>query len=598
MDAEKQMPLEETAPEEVKETVKEKKPFSWKKFWIVIGSIVAGAAVLCATVCAVAAGNQKILDKTTVLGMDMSGMTREQAMKHWEEASADVYKTATIQVTVDGKDPVEVTLEELGVKISAEEAVNAAWDEGRDGNFVTNGYALARSWVTGTDVTPAVENVTADMLKKGVESLKKKLDIPATDSTYRIDPEKTEVFYLTRAADGRSISAEKLTAALIDTLKKGDMNTVDCTSEKVAAKELDLAELQKKLAGSAKNAWYDVSTGECVEGKPSVEFDAKQAQQLMEQAKPGEEFEVPCKLVAPKVDKADLEAHLFTDLLGTYTTYAGGSWGRLMNVSKATSMVNGAVLNTGDQFSYLDTIGYQSAETGWYPAPGYQGGKTVDMYGGGVCQVSSTLYYATLLANLKIVTRYCHQFAPSYITWGCDATVSEGAVDFVFENDRDYPIKIVASDVGNAITISIYGTKVDDYHVEMVSETLGVTHYKTVEKKTDKLAAGKRQVEQTPYTGYYVKTWRYIYDGDGNLISSDLEAVSDYEARDEIILVGTKEVAKPADSKPASSETKQETKQETKKETTPAETKPADSSQNENANETENNTPPVEETPN
>ena len=549
MDAEKQMPLEETAPEEVKETVKEKKPFSWKKFWIVIGSVAAGVAVLCATVCAVAAGNQKILNKTTVLGVDMSGMTREQAMKHWEEASAETYKTATIQVTVDGKDPVEVTLEELGVKISAEEAVNAAWNEGRDGDFITNGYAMVRSWMTGTDVTPAMENVTADMLKKGVESLKKKLDIPATDGAYRVDPKKTEVFYLTKAADGRSVSAEKLTAALIDTLKKGDMNTVDCTSEKVAAKELDLAELQKKLAGSAKNAWYDVATDEIKEGKPSVEFDVEQAKQLLSKAKPGEEVEVPCKSVAPKVTKKDLEGHLFTDLLATYTTYAGGAWGRLMNVEKATNMINGTVLNTGDQFSYLDTIGPQSAATGWYEAPGYSGGKTVDMYGGGVCQVSSTLYYATLLANLKIVTRYCHQFAPSYITWGCDATVSDYPIDFVFENDRDYPIKIVASDVGNAITVQIYGTKVDDNYVEMVSETLGVTHYKTIEKKTDKLAAGKRQVEQTPYTGYYVKTWRNVYDGNGNLISSNLEAVSDYEARNEIILVGTKEVAKPDDGK-------------------------------------------------
>ena len=217
-----------------------------------------------------------------------------------------------------------------------------------------------------------------------------------------------------------------------------------------------------------------------------------------------------------------------------------------MNVSKAASMINGAVLNTGERFSYNEALGYQSAETGWYPAPGYINGKTVDMYGGGVCQVSSTLYYATLLANLKIVTRYCHQFAPGYITWGCDATVSEGAVDFVFENDRDYPIKIVAYDYNNYVTVEIYGTKVDDHYVQMVSKTLDVTDYKVVEKKTDKLAAGVRKVEQTPYTGYYVKTWRYVYDGNGNLISSDLEAVSDYEARDEIILVGTKQESKPA----------------------------------------------------
>lgn len=535
MELDNQKPLEKTA----------KKPFNWKKFWIIAGSVMGGVVAACAAICIVAASSAKILNHTSVLDVDMGGLTREQAMERWQQESANVYKTPVITLQVDGEDAAQVSLEELGVTMTAEEVADAAWNEGHGKNFIADGYALVRSWMTQTDIIPPMTGVTAEQLQKNLKALKEKLDIAPTDGNYRIDKDKNDVFYLTKSADGRTVDGDKLCAALLEALQKGDLTPINCKSEKVEAKPLDLEKLQKKLSGGAKNASYDVAKDKIIEGKPGVEFDLKTAQDLMNKAEAGAEFGVPCKLVAPKVMKKDLEGHLFTDLLGTYTTYASGSWGRLMNVSKATSLINGKVLNTGDQLSYLDVIGYQSAETGWYEAPGYSGGKTVPMYGGGSCQVSSTLYYATLLANLKIVTRYCHQFAPSYITFGCDATVSDKPVDFVFENNRDYPIKIVAYDNNNYVTVEIYGTKVDDTYVKMVSETLSVTNYKVVEKKTDKLAAGVRQEEQSPYTGYYVKTWRYVYDGNGNLISSDLEAVSDYEARDQIILVGTKQTAKP-----------------------------------------------------
>ncbi len=536
MKVEKDMPLEETA---------EKKPPRRKKLLWIVGGVVGGLAVACAVICAVAAGGNRILNHTSVLGVDMSGLTREQAIARWQEQGGNACKVTVIPLTVDGEEAAEVSLAELGVTVTPEEAADAAWNAGHGGNFLKNGYALVRSWMAKTEAVPAMAGVTAQQLQKSVQTLKEKLDIAAIDGSYRVEADKKDGFYLTKCADGRTVDGDKLCAALLEALQKGDLSAIDCRSETIEAKPLDVQKLQKELSGEAKNAYYHASTGEITEGNPSVEFDAAKAQQLMDEAEAGKEFEVPAKVTVPKVTKKDLEGHLFTDLLGTYTTYASGSWGRLMNVSKAASMINGAVLNTGERFSYNEALGYQSAETGWYPAPGYINGKTVDMYGGGVCQVSSTLYYATLLANLKIVTRYCHQFAPGYITWGCDATVSEGAVDFVFENDRDYPIKIVAYDYNNYVTVEIYGTKVDDHYVQMVSKTLDVTDYKVVEKKTDKLAAGVRKVEQTPYTGYYVKTWRYVYDGNGNLISSDLEAVSDYEARDEIILVGTKQASQP-----------------------------------------------------
>ena len=252
----------------------------------------------------------------------------------------------------------------------------------------------------------------------------------------------------------------------------------------------------------------------------------------------GQEITVPAQIQQPKVNKEALEKVLFRDVLASCTTYVSGAWGRIQNVRKAAQNISGTVLNCGDQFSYNDAIGPTTADYGFYAAPGYVGGKTVDVYGGGVCQVSSTLYYATLKADLEIVMRYCHQYAPGYIKWGCDATVYDGFPDFIFANNTDYPIKIVTYWNDNNVTVEILGTKVDDSYVEMVSETVDVIPWETVYEETDELAPGEKQEIQTPYTGYVVQTWRNVYAGDGSLLSSTFEATSNYESRDQIIRIG------------------------------------------------------------
>ena len=185
-----------------------------------------------------------------------------------------------------------------------------------------------------------------------------------------------------------------------------------------------------------------------------------------------------------------------------------------------------------------DTVGEANEEAGFQAAHAIINGEYDDAIGGGICQTSSTLYYAALLSNLEIVKRDCHRYAPSYITFGCDATVSWGGPDFIFRNNTNYPIKIVTSYYNNNLTVKIYGTNVDGTYVRMVSKTLSSTDWKTVYQETDELAGGVQRVEQYPYTGYYVKTWRNVYSANGTLLSSTFEAVSDYKSRDKIVLVG------------------------------------------------------------
>lgn len=148
---------------------------------------------------------------------------------------------------------------------------------------------------------------------------------------------------------------------------------------------------------------------------------------------------------------------------------------------------------------------------------------------------------SALLANLKIVSRACHMYAQDYVPSGCDATVFWPYLDFVLQNNTDYPIKIVTYWYNNNVTVKIFGTKTDSSFVKITSKTVSTTPWKTIYKEVDSLAPGAERVTQYPITGFTVQTWRNVYDGNGNLISSSFEAESNYDSRDKIVEVGKQE---------------------------------------------------------
>lgn len=172
----------------------------------------------------------------------------------------------------------------------------------------------------------------------------------------------------------------------------------------------------------------------------------------------GETTDIVVKEEEPKVTADDLGK--MGTLMASFTTDYGSSPGnRKTNVGLAASKINGTLLGPGEVFSYNDTVGPREAELGWKMAHQFQDGMVVDGIGGGVCQVSTTLYNAVLFADLKIVSRENHSLPVAYVTPGRDATVSYGSTDFKFQNSTDGPIFIGARATGDTLTFRIYGTK-------------------------------------------------------------------------------------------------------------------------------------------
>lgn len=507
-----------------------------------IAGMAAGIAVgvLAAAylaVCIAAAAGKTTLRRTQVLGVDVGGLTAQEVQDKWRRDGADACSGEVIHLTLGEETIGQVSLSELGVSVTPQEAAQAAWNAAHGGNFFVNGYHLIRSWFGETQAAVRWD-LDAAQLSRRAESLSQELSRDPVDGAYRMEEGKGDGFYVTKPADGRTIDQDKLARALHQAVATQCLDPIECVSTVTQGKALDLAAVEQEIGGQGKNASYDRATGQVVEGRVGVTFDVAAAEKLVEQAQPGQEIVIPAQITYPTVTKAELEKVLFRDVLGQYTSYVSGTSDRIFNVRKAAGNISGSVVNSGENFSYNNAVGPTTKEAGFKIGTAYVGGKAVPSYGGGVCQVSSTLYYSALLANLKIVSRACHMYAQDYVPSGCDATVFWPYLDFVLQNNTDYPIKIVTYWYNNNVTVKIFGTKTDSSFVKITSKTVSTTPWKTIYKEVDNLAPGAERVTQYPITGFTVQTWRNVYDGNGNLISSNFEAESNYDSRDKIVEVG------------------------------------------------------------
>lgn len=244
-----------------------------------------------------------------------------------------------------------------------------------------------------------------------------------------------------------------------------------------------------------------------------------------------------------KADHTSDELKQVTDLLGGYSTdYSSSSDNRIANIANGASLIDETVVYPGDTFSFLNHVTPFTASNGYYEATGYSAGRVVPSIGGGICQVSSTMYNAVLRAELEVVERSNHGLTVGYVPLGADATVAEGSVDFRFRNNLDAPIYIEAYTYGGEVYVNIYGheTRSSNRSIEFYSVT-----DKTIEPgedvitKDDTQPDGWQEVTQSAHNGYVTSFYKKIYV-DGSLQDTVWINTSYYGASPRYITVGTK----------------------------------------------------------
>ena len=208
------------------------------------------------------------------------------------------------------------------------------------------------------------------------------------------------------------------------------------------------------------------------------------------------------------------ELSQITDVLGSFTTsYSSSGTARSANVANGCALINGITLYPGEEFSTLDAITPFTKENGYYPAASYANGRVVDSLGGGICQVSTTLYNAVLLAELEVTERYNHSMIVAYVDPSADAAIAESAdKDFCFINNTDHPIYIEGITKNKKLTINIYGveTRSSNREIEYVSEVL-----QRISPSADVIYVDEGQpigyiATESAHVGYKAKLWKVV----------------------------------------------------------------------------------------
>ena len=502
--------------------------------YILIGlcAVVAIAyLVLCGTVC-----KDRIFPNTKVNGQDLSGMTLQEAEDVLTKDFQEQFASVTLTVEAEGR-LYTVDMSKV-LDLKADEAAEKAFAHGHTG-FFRRGLVWLFSHVVGYHKTvyPHIKEEKA-MQTSVKDSGVLKVDTAVADS-YKVT--KNQITF-TRGTSGQTVDKDALYESILDAVDDGDYETVIAAPMKDSEpKALNMDQVYKKVYTKAEDATLDPQNNYAIVASTTgISFDKKEASAAIEGLEEGESKSISLKLTTADITTQNLEKNLFKDRLGAYSTNVAGTAARINNVRLASQHCNNTILLPGETFSYNEVVGQRTAARGFQEAGAYLNGKTVQELGGGICQVSSTLYCATVLSNLEIVHRENHMFESTYVPLGLDATVSWGAPDYVFKNNTKYPIKVVAGYASGVCTCEIWGTKTDNITVKFVNEVLSRNPYKTVTVKDDTKPVGYSAVTEAGENGSRVQTYRELYDGSGKLISRTKESFSVYTRRDQVVTVGTK----------------------------------------------------------
>ena len=501
----------------------DRKPRGAKAVLIVIlvlaAVLIAGYVGLCAYVDR--AGT--FLPNTAIAGVDVGGMTQAEA-------------SSALAGQLPGR------LSQLSASFlcgGAEYAVSGAefsFDEARaaqqaiadqHGSFFLGGWHYL-SALLGRAEYPVP--LSLDKTPRAVAQAIEDCTDPEAQTTWE-QADRSLVFH--KGVTGRTVDVAALLDALVERFDHLLLDDEPASYAPIEAQittappaEPDLQAVYDELSVEAADAYLDPDTKEIVASVTGVRFDVEEAAAALADTPEGGTCTVPLQLEEPELTTKEFQEKLFADVLGTSTTKCAGPSTRWYNIDLAAGRVNGTILLPGEEFSYNALAGPYTEAGGYKKAGAYVGGKNIDTTAGGICQLSSTLYWTTLKANLQIVERNKHKYNSGYMpVVGTDATVFSDSLDFRFQNDTDFPLKIECyQDDSHRLHVTLYGTDTTGVHGEPYSVTLSTVAYQnTYKPDASKVPVGGapvRDEEYARYNGITVEVYQKLVDKNGNTVDT------------------------------------------------------------------------------
>lgn len=421
--------------------------------------------------------NQHIISGIYIKGIDVSNLSIDEAK---EKIQNYIQENLPENIHLVHNDyQTSIPLSALNVNFDVDSAVNKAYQIGKSENIFKNSITALKTLISNIYIEPDF-SLDVNQLQIALNDISSKLPDTVIESGYYIDGSN---LIITKGSEGNVVDINQMTTYI----KNGILNltlkdrTLDIATISKQPSEINIETIHNEIYKDPVNAYYTQEPYAVYPSENGLDFaisleDAKNV--LLEDKA---EYSIPLQTLYPNVTTNMIGTEAFPDLLSTYSTkYSTRDRDRTTNLQLAASKINGTVVMPGETFSYNQVVGERTIAAGYKEAPIYVSGEVVDGLGGGICQITSTLYNAVLYANLEIVERSNHQFVPSYVTASRDATVVYGSIDFKFKNNRDYPIKLVCSVSNGIAKFDIYGLRSDnEYEVEISSYVTGSTSSST-----------------------------------------------------------------------------------------------------------------------
>ena len=486
--------------------MEESKKAKLKKIGIIIVACVGIVLFLLVIASLFIVNHNKIYAGIKVNGIKVGGLIESEAKNVFD----NYYRyLGDVDISLySGDERVNFKAQDINATFNSEEAAKMAFNAGREGGFVKRTILGLKYSLFGENL---LYDVTIDIKKfdKQINAIAKELGNEVVQPSYIREGNKLIV---KTGTTGVKIDHTLIKQNVVDKLNILKNAEVEVETIKVSPERVDIDKIQNAIKQNVQNAEYITETGVLVDQIIGIEIeDIEEAKKIAESVtEEGMQFAIPLKITLPETTIDSVLEELFRDTLSTYTTnYKTSEVERSENVRLAAETINNVILMPGQEFSYNNVLGERTTERGYKIAKVYEEGQVVDGLGGGICQVSSTLYNAVVKAGLEVLERKNHSLPVAYVKLGRDATVSYGTLDFRFRNNLQYPVRIESTVGGGTLTIKICGIQTSPNRtVDIETETVAVLDYTQKVIVDENLPMGTEEVIQKGKTGYRVKSYR------------------------------------------------------------------------------------------
>ena len=405
-----------------------------------------------------------------IKGINVSGLTKEEAIKLVED-DLKGQMNDNIELTYKNHN-YYVEVEQIEAKFDVASSVDYAFGIAKSGDFIKDVTDYITVLVHNINIEPIFVYNDKE-LQKYLETIERNLPDQIVEASYYLEDDE---LVITKGTNGAGIEFEPLKEEIVAALKDISYSRkyIEIPTYVTYPSPINVDQIHSEVFKEPENAYFTTEPYAVFPDVVGVDFDKEGMKQLISDNPDSEEY--ICKLIYKNADVTvqDIGKEAFPNVIASFSTnYVTSNVDRTTNLRLASNKIDGYVLMPGETFSYNKVVGKRTIAAGYKEAAIYSNGEVTQGLGGGICQISTTLYNAVVKADLAIVERRNHMFVPSYVDGGMDATVVYGSQDFKFKNTRDYPIKIESSVSGGVARVRIHGLRTDnEYNISIESKTV------------------------------------------------------------------------------------------------------------------------------